>query len=79
MENNLTENERNCIKFRQNEKITLSILVSASTMIIKLLTMDYRNATEYAQSLPDFIKGQLYFLETILPFIKSKKDQVKAQ
>ena len=73
----LSENERNCIKFRQNEKITLDILSSASFMIIKLLTMDSKGANEYAQSLPEFIQGQLYFLRTVLPFIKEKRDFVK--
>ena len=54
-EGTLSNNERNCIKFRQNEKITLDILSSASFMIIKLLTMEDSDASEYAQSLPEFI------------------------
>ena len=71
-ENLLTNNERNCIRLRQDEKITLDILNSASILFTEMLSMPPKNSLKLVESLPKFIREQIYLTETILPLIKSK-------
>jgi hypothetical protein len=70
-ENLLTNNERNCIRFRQDEKITLDIINSQTVFFTKMLSMKPENSLKLVESLPQLIREQMYLSEIILPLIKS--------
>lgn len=53
-EHNLTSNERNCLLYRQGEKIILHFLREAATQIIPLITMSYRDARKEVTKYKNF-------------------------
>jgi len=53
-EHNLTSNERNCLLYRQGEKIILHFLREAALQIIPLITMSYRDARKEVTKYKNF-------------------------
>ena len=62
-------NERNCILFRQGEKIILRFLQIAGERFLKLLTMSQKEARKEVNSYKGFEPCSDYFRQTILPLL----------
>jgi hypothetical protein len=65
----LTNNERNCVLFRQGEKIILKFLELASERFLNLLKMTQKEARKEVHSYNGFELCADYFRHTILPLL----------
>ena len=69
-EKTLTYNERNCILYRQGEKIILHFLLTCSERFLKLFTMNQKDAKKETNSWKDFADPcDNYFKQTVLPLL----------
>lgn len=64
-----TNNERNCVLFRQGEKIILAFLEQAAERFLKLLSMSQKEARKEVHSYQGFEPCADYFRHTVLPLL----------
>ena len=64
-----TSNERNCVLYRQGEKIILAFLETAADRFLKLLTMSQKEARKEVNSYKGFEPCADYFRHTVLQLL----------
>lgn len=68
-ENIFTSNEKNCVLYRQGEKIILTFLKTAAERFLKLLSMSQKEARKEVNSYIGFEPCADYFRHTILQLL----------